>query len=74
MAIKIHVSYQIKDSVTGATLAPNPDVPNASYTTVLDTAEGVKAYILANAQAKVNAVAPAAAAAQAILDAIDDVP
>jgi hypothetical protein len=73
MAIKIVGSYKIVDTTTGSTLAPNPDVPNATYALDHNTAQEVKAFILANANAQLAPAAANAAAKQAIVDAIDDV-
>jgi hypothetical protein len=74
MAIKIVGSYKIVDTTSGNTLAPNPDVPNATYALNHDTAQGVKDFILANATAQLAPAAALAAVKQAIVDAIDDVP
>lgn len=73
MAIKIVGSYKIIDTTTGNTLAPDPAVPNASYALNHDTAQQVKDFILANANAQLAPAAANAAAKQAIVDAIDDV-
>ncbi len=74
MAIKIVGSYKIVDTTSGNTLAPNPDVPNATYALNHDTAQSVKDFILANANAQLAPVAALAVLKQAIVDAIDDVP
>jgi hypothetical protein len=74
MAIKIVGSYKIVDTTSGNTLAPNPDVPNATYALNHDTAQAVKDFILANATAQLAPAAALAAVKQAIVDAIDDVP
>lgn len=70
---KIVINYQVLDIQPNpdVTVAPNPDLPNASYSGTFDTAEQVKAFIIANAVARVALVTPVVATAQAVLTSIN---
>lgn len=73
MAYKIQLSYKIVEVPGNTTVAPDPLVPNASYSGSFDTAEQAKQFILSNAAARVTATAGPATQAQGVLDQIDDI-